>query len=81
MTKEIDITEEQNPMSTFQDVVKCCHPGTRIIYYRGNAVAGSVLARQVRNSYAAGLVELVQRRIKGGRVGGFEYIAVRKALR
>ena len=76
---DIDLTRQTSPIDAFQDAVRNSPPGTRIIYYRGEFLGGSRLARIALKSFELGHVELVQRRDVRGKKGLFEFIAVKKS--
>lgn len=76
---DIDLSKESKPIDAFRSALNSCAPGTKIIYYRGQALGGSSLARAAFNAFAAGQVELVQRRYKNSEKGIFEFIAIKTA--
>lgn len=76
--RDVDLTKQTSPIDAFQEVVHNCAPGTKIIYHRGEFLAGSRLARMALKAFETGHVELVQRRDTRGRHGFFEFIAVKK---
>jgi len=76
---DIDLSKENNPIDAFSLALNSCAPGTKIIYYRGQALGGSRLARAAFQAFEAGQVALVQRRDKNSERGTFEFIAIKKA--
>lgn len=77
--EEIDLTDSASPIDAFQEAVDGCSPGAKIIYHRGQILAGSRLARAALKAFEAGRVELVQRRNGAPATGIFEFIAVKKS--
>lgn len=75
---DVDLTKQSSPIDAFQEAIRNCPPGTKIIYYRGEFLGGSRLARTALKSFELGQVELVQRRDVHGKKGFFEFIAVKK---
>jgi len=75
---DLDLTESTKPIEAFQDAVKNCSPGEKIIYHRGAALAGSTLARVALSAFEANQVELVQRRNRAAGKSVFDFIAVKK---
>lgn len=78
MMRDVDLTKQTSPIDAFQEAVHNSSPGTKIIYHRGEFLAGSRLARMALKAFEAGHVELVQRRDARGGNGFFEFIAVKK---
>lgn len=78
MMHDVDLTKQTSPIDAFHEAVHNCSPGTKIIYHRGEFLAGSRLARMALKAFEAGQVELVQRRDARGGNSFFEFIAVKK---
>ena len=68
-------------MEALREAVESCPPlGAKIIYHRGQVLAGSRIARAALIAFEAGRVELVQRRDRDAGAGVFEFIAIKRRL-